>query len=166
MVAPPLRDSANHGTQRPGFVVAHNPGKEHDSRCIRDDGVFQDEQQKIKTMLVQVKGGHTGAKDIRDFVGTLSRENAEMGVFLTLQAPTKPMRTEAASAGMYHSPWDEQEYPRVQILTVEELIQDPHCPNPSCLQLPRSGGTQHTLPEAPKHRKKTHKQAKLFEGEN
>ncbi|MBN1942092.1 MAG: restriction endonuclease [Phycisphaerae bacterium] len=136
------------------------------------DGVryFQDEQQKgawlTKTMLVQVKGGHTGAKDIRDFVGTLTREKAEMGVFLTLQPSTKPMRTEAASAGMYHSAWDNQEYPRVQILTVEELIKDPHCPNPACLQLPRSGGSQHTLPEAPKHRKKSPKQAKLWDGAN
>jgi len=132
------------------------------------DGVryFQDEQRKgawvTKRMLVQVKSGKAGARDIRDFVGTMTRESAEMGVFVTLQPPTKPMRTEAATAGTYSSPWDGQAYPKVQILTIEELLADPQRPNPRCLRIP--GGTaQHTLPEAPKHTQKQDKQAKLWE---
>jgi len=121
------------------------------------DGVryILDEQKNgawvSKRMLVQVKGGGVGSKDIRDFVGTLSREKAEIGVFITLQAPTQPMRSEAASAGMYTSPWDKKAYPKVQILTVEDLLKDPHRPNPRCLLVP--GGTeQHTLPEPPRHK--------------
>ena len=131
------------------------------------DGVrfFVDEakgkQPLIKRMLVQVKSGHVGAKDIRDFVGTLTREKAELGVFLTLKEPTQPMRTEAAAAGSYVSPWDNQGYPVVQILTIEELLADPHRPNPRCLQIP-GGSAQHTLPEAPKHKAKTAKQGKLW----
>ena len=53
-------------------------------------------------MLVQVKGGHVKSGDIRDFVGTLGREEAEMGVFVTLEESTQPMRTEAAAAGTVH----------------------------------------------------------------
>jgi len=125
------------------------------------DGVrfFQDEQKGgawvAKTMLVQVKSGHVKAGDIRDFVGTLSREGAEMGVFITIEEPTQPMRTEAAAAGMYASPWDKQSYPKVQVLTIEELLKDPHRPNPRCLQIPGgAGGPSVTLPEAPKHKPK------------
>jgi DNA modification methylase len=130
------------------------------------DGVryFLDEQKNgawlTKKMLVQVKGGHVGSGAIRDFVGTLSREKAEMGVFITLEEPTGAMKAEAASAGMYVSPWDNQPYPKVAILTVAELLKDPHRPNPRCLQVP--GGTaQHTLPEAPKHKGAQRKQEKL-----
>jgi DNA modification methylase len=134
------------------------------------DGVryFQDEPKNgawvTKTMLVQVKSGKVGAKDIRDFVGTLSREKAEMGVFLTLQGPTDPMKAEAASAGLYVSPWDNKPYPKVQVLTIQELLADPYRPNPRCLRVP-AGYTQHTLAEAPKHRPGGAKNGKLFEPE-
>ena len=125
------------------------------------DGVryFHDEQKGgawvAKTMLVQVKSGHVKAGDIRDLAGTISREGAELGVFITLEPPTQPMRTEAAAAGMYVTPWDKQSYPKVQILTIEELLADPHRPNPRCLQIPGgAGGPSVTLPEAPKHKPK------------
>jgi len=105
----------------------------------------------MKTMLVQVKGGHVKVGDIRDFVGTLTREGAEMGVFVTLEKPTGPMRREAASAEMYRSPWNGKPYPKVQILTIDELLNDPHKPNPRCLQIP-GGTTGHTLPDVDKHK--------------
>ncbi len=131
------------------------------------DGVryFLDEmkgkQPVTKTMLVQVKSGKVGSKDIRDFVGTLTRENAEMGVFITLQNPTGPMKAEAATAGTYTSPWDKQTYPKVQILTIEELLKDPYKPNPRCLRVP-GGATQHTLPAPARHKPKRGRQGKMF----
>jgi site-specific DNA-methyltransferase (adenine-specific) len=132
------------------------------------DGVrfFQDEQKGgawiAKKMLVQVKGGHTKSGDIRDFVGTLSREQAEMGVFLTLEDPSQPMRTEAASAGTYAAPLDPHPYPKIQILTISELIGDPQRPNPRCLQIPGGASAPNpTLPEPPKHRRKGAKQKAL-----
>ena len=114
-----------------------------------------------KTMLVQVKSGKVGSKDIRDFVGTISREKAELGVFVTLQDPTKPMRTEAASAGTYTSAAYDKTYPRVQILTVEQLLADPHRPNPNCLLVP-GGADQHTLPAPQQYKDKQADQKKLF----
>jgi hypothetical protein len=132
------------------------------------DGVryFRDEQQDgvlvAKKMLVQVKSGHVKSGDIRDFVGTLSREGAQMGVFLTLEEPSGPMKTEAASAEMYLSPWDGQAYPRVQILTIEELLKDPHRPNPACLQIPGGrGGPSATLPQAARHKRRGTRQNRL-----
>jgi site-specific DNA-methyltransferase (adenine-specific) len=129
------------------------------------DGVryFQDEQRNgawvAKTMLVQVKGGHTKPGDIRDLAGTLAREKAELGLFITMDDPTQPMRSEAAAAGVYTSPWDNRPYPKVQILTVAELLADPKRPNPSCLQIPGgAGGPSATLPAAPKHKRKRYRQ--------
>ena len=114
-----------------------------------------------KRMLVQVKSGKVGVKDVRDFIGTLSRENAGMGVFLTLQAPTQPMKAEAAAAGVYNSAWNKKPYATVQIITIEELLKDPYRPNPRCLQVPGGSSAQHTLPKPPKHRPSGGKQPKL-----
>ena len=53
----------------------------------------------------------------------MEREKAEIGLFVTLNEPTRPMLQEAASAGFYtpeHYP--DHQYPRVQILTVAELL--------------------------------------------
>ncbi|MBU0609886.1 MAG: restriction endonuclease, partial [Armatimonadetes bacterium] len=73
--------------------------------------------------VIQVKSGHVNAATIRDLVGTVDRESAALGVLLTLEPPTKPMRDEAASAGFYVLPYDEsKKYPRIQILTIEDLL--------------------------------------------
>ncbi len=78
-----------------------------------------------------------------------------------LEVPTSAMKSEAATAGMYQSPWDQKNYPRVQILTIEELLSDPYRPNPRCLSIPGGSSSQHTLPEAPKHKGKGDKQMGL-----
>jgi len=73
--------------------------------------------------MVQVKSGHVKSGDVRDLIGVLDREKAAMGVFVTLEPPTPDMLTEAVKAGKYHSPGWNQDYRRVQILTIEELLQ-------------------------------------------
>lgn len=90
---------------------------------------------KAKRVLVQVKSGSVGSRDIRDLVGTVDREKADIGVFITLEKPTRPMKTEAISAGFYHSPSWHKEYPRIQILTIEELL------NGATVQMPPQAGT-------------------------
>ncbi len=49
-------------------------------------------------------------------------QNTAIGVFLTLEKPSRDMLTEAVSAGFYHSPGWHKDYPRIQILTIEELL--------------------------------------------
>jgi site-specific DNA-methyltransferase (adenine-specific) len=75
-----------------------------------------------KRVLVQVKSGHVQRGQIAELRGTVERENAAMGVFITLEEPTKPMREEALEAGYYHSPGWGRPYPRIQILTIGELL--------------------------------------------
>ncbi len=58
----------------------------------------------------------------RHLRGTVEREEAAMGVFITLEEPSRDMKTEAVSAGFYTSPGWGQDYPRIQILTIEELL--------------------------------------------
>jgi len=89
------------------------------------DGVIafiDDNTGKAKRVLVQVKSGHVNSSHIRDLKGTLQREQAAIGVFITLEPPSKDMTTEAVSAGFYHSPGWNKDYPRIQILTIEELL--------------------------------------------
>jgi site-specific DNA-methyltransferase (adenine-specific) len=89
------------------------------------DGVINfvdDRGSKPKRILVQVKSGKVKSGDIRDLRGTVEREGAAMGVFITLEESSRDMRTEAVSAGFYHSQGWGQDYPKIQILTVEELL--------------------------------------------
>lgn len=88
------------------------------------DGVlnFVDEKDKLQSVLIQVKSGHVKSGDIRDLRGAVEREEAAIGLFITLENPSRDMLTEAVSAGFYHSRLWGKDYPRIQILTVEELL--------------------------------------------
>ncbi len=83
---------------------------------------FHDEGRggKTKQIIFSVKAGHVTAAHVRDLVGVVNREEAQIGALLSLEAPTGPMRREAASAGFYESPWGK--HPRIQLLTIEDLL--------------------------------------------
>ena len=72
--------------------------------------------------IVQVKSGKVSSPLIRDLKGTVEREKAALGLFITLEEPTRDMRTEAVSAGFYHSDVWQRDFPKVQIRTVAELL--------------------------------------------
>lgn len=84
---------------------------------------FDDDTGKVKKVIISVKGGHVMSPYIRDLKGVLDREDAQIGLLITLEPPTKPMMTEAAEAGLYESPLLGKKYPRLQILTIEELLE-------------------------------------------
>ena len=78
---------------------------------------------KTSRAIVSVKAGdNVGVSMIRDLRGVIEREKAEIGIFLTLAEPTKPMVAEAAAAGQFEldgfSP-----VPRVQIVTIAEALE-------------------------------------------
>lgn len=75
----------------------------------------------IVRMLISVKSGKVSSRDIRDLRGVIEREGAPIGLLITLQEPSKDMRTEAASAGFWESRlWGS--FRRIQILTISELL--------------------------------------------
>jgi DNA modification methylase len=88
-----------------------------------DGKLFFPIDDKFIEMVLSVKSGHIKPADIRELRGTLEREeNAEMAGFLCINEPTKAMRHEAAAAGHYEHFGNN--YPRIQILTVREIIED------------------------------------------
>jgi site-specific DNA-methyltransferase (adenine-specific) len=76
---------------------------------------------KAQRAVVQVKSGHVHVKDIRELKDVASH-NA-MGIFITLEPPTREMSIEAVSAGYYHSTLYNKDYPKIQVITIEELLQ-------------------------------------------
>lgn len=84
---------------------------------------FHDEPDgKTKQIIMSVKSGRLKAQDLRDLRGVVDREGAEIGVLITLEEPTEPMRKEAASGGFYTSRVWNKKYPCLQILTIAELL--------------------------------------------
>lgn len=82
--------------------------------------------RKEKQIIFSVKGGGVQVKDVRDLRGVIEREKAEIGVLITMESPTKPMLKEAIEAGFYQPPGVSgaklDRYPRIQILTIEDLL--------------------------------------------
>jgi site-specific DNA-methyltransferase (adenine-specific) len=81
---------------------------------------FRDADKKPQFAIVSVKGGDIKSGDIRDLKGTMEREKAVLGLFLTLNEPTREMEREAASAGIYET--GGMKVPRLQILTAAQIL--------------------------------------------
>jgi site-specific DNA-methyltransferase (adenine-specific) len=78
--------------------------------------------QEVGKAIVQVKSGHVKRNDIAMLKGDIARENAEAGLFITLEEPTQPMEEEVAGAGSFTVDYSKNEFPKIQILAVEELL--------------------------------------------
>jgi len=118
---------------------------------------FHDEpvgKGKTKKIIIQVKSGHINPSQIRDLKGTLEREKAQIGVFITLRPPTKGMKKEALEAGYYISNWWGKKYPKIQILTIQEILEGKAIDYP-----PR---TNQTFPKAKKYISDKAEQYKLI----
>ena len=59
---------------------------------------------------------------VRDLRGVLDREKAAIGVLISMQDHTKPMHDEAVTAGFYESQAWGKRYPKIQLLTVADLL--------------------------------------------
>lgn len=125
-----------------GGQEGNREGKKGADRGI--DGVlnfFDDSSNKLKRALIQVKSGHVNSSMIRDLVGTVQREKATMGVFITLEPSTKDMMTEALSAGLYKSLGWKKLYPVIQIYTIDELLNGAEISMPPSYEIGRRAKT-------------------------
>jgi site-specific DNA-methyltransferase (adenine-specific) len=135
---------------------APKKGKKGSDRGIDGERIFVDREPQA--ILVQVKGGKVGAAQVRDFVGTIQREKAALGFFVTLEKPTKAMRTEAAAAGAFISVMEKDAaVPKVQLVTIEQLLAGGTPRQPNGLQLPPYSQFDRTVKKA-----KVHDQGSLF----
>jgi hypothetical protein len=71
---------------------------------------------------LSVKAGHVTVNQVRDLRGVVEREKAALGVLISMEDPTGPMRTETATAGFYESKMWNRRYPKIQLLTVADLL--------------------------------------------
>jgi len=87
--------------------------------------VDKQEGKIIKSKVIfQAKSGKVQRKDIAALRGDMAKENAEIAVFITLEKPTKPMLQDAKEAGDYFHHLFNRHYPRIQIVTIEEIVMD------------------------------------------
>ncbi len=115
---------------------------------------FHDEKNgKTKQIILSVKAGHVMASHVRDLRGVVEREKAEIGALLSMEPATKPMQKEAAVAGFYQPPGLTDKFPRIQLLSVEELLAGKRLEYPRLLDL--------TYKKAPKSRQAAEQQIPL-----
>ncbi len=82
---------------------------------------FKPDGKTTEKAIVSVKGGdNVDVKMIRELAQVVNRENAKMGVLISLAEPTGPMKKEAIAEGFYKTEYGE--FPKVQILTVAQLF--------------------------------------------
>jgi site-specific DNA-methyltransferase (adenine-specific) len=82
---------------------------------------FKPDGKLTEKAIVSVKGGDTvSVAMIRDLAHVVDRENAKIGVFISLAEPTRPMQTEAVKAGFFETRFGK--YQKIQILTIEQLF--------------------------------------------
>jgi len=134
-----------------GLIGARSAGKQKGAdRGIDGRLYFHDEadtkKAKTKQIILSVKSGHVSVAHVRDLWGVVEREKAQIGVLVSMEKPTKAMRTEAASAGFYKSPWGN--HPTLQILTIEELLKGKK------IDYPHTAGANVTFKKAPKANRK------------
>jgi len=85
--------------------------------------VFQGDAPGIfENVVLSVKAGHVTANHVRDLRGVVEREKAAIGVLISMEDPTKPMQTEAVTAGFFESKTRGKKYPKIQLLTIAELL--------------------------------------------
>jgi hypothetical protein len=118
--------------------------------------LFRDDPNadKPEQIIIQVKGGKTGVKDVRDLRGVIDREKAAIGILISLQDPTGPMETEAASVGFYEHKTNKQKFPRLQLRTVKELMEGKGIERPTS-----ASSSDETFKKAPKAKGKSQEQA-------
>lgn len=113
------------------------------------DGVvrfYTDANGDTGRVLVSVKGGKSiGPQFVRDLVGTVQTERAEMGTLLTLADPTRGIQDAVAHAGAYHWPITGGAYPRAQVLTVNELLSGQRMQAPPAIVLPYIPAGRHKV---------------------
>jgi len=89
------------------------------------DGVarFYLDKNTVGRVLVSVKGGQmVGPQFVRDLIGTIETQKAQMGVLNTMTEPTRGVLDAVNHGGTYKWPVNNKTYPRVQVITIRELL--------------------------------------------
>ena len=109
------------------WAITRIPGMVPNDVQVGDRGIdgrgklFTNLEDRSGIVLAQVKGGRFQASALRDFLGTIEREDASMGIFITLDRITSAnARADAASKGILRL--GAQEYPAVQLWSIRDYF--------------------------------------------
>jgi len=90
---------------------------------IQDFKGDKKQEQELKQIVFSVKSDLKPKPSyVRDLIGVMQRENAVMGIFITLYEPTKDMIQEAEKQGIYENKMFNLEFPKVLIVSVKDIL--------------------------------------------
>ncbi len=116
------------------WAVTRIPGLAPNDRQTGDKGVdgkgklILEPKGKYKNLvLAQVKGGKFKPGELRDFLHSMDRENAAMGIFITLRSlrGLRLRNAEAELASVGHFTPGATAYPRAQLWSIEDWFAQP-----------------------------------------
>ena len=123
--ARPLREGDGKGADRgvDGLLYYYETERKDIPGRVKEEPLPRSEPVHREKIIVQIKGGGVNRGDVATLLGDVNNQKAAGGVLITLDKPSKQMRTEAADAGRFTSKlWHDKDYPKIQILTVEGLL--------------------------------------------
>lgn len=123
--ARPLKEGEGKGADRgvDGLVYYYETERKDIPGRVMEEPLPRSEPVHREKIIVQVKGGGVKRGDVATLLGDANNQKAAGGILITLDKPSKQMREEASDAGRYTSKlWHDKDYPRIQILTVEGLL--------------------------------------------
>ena len=122
------------------------------------------ERGKGEQIIFSVKGGHVTIAHVRELAHVVAKEKAAIGVLISLEEPTGPMRAEAADAGFYISKeLGNPKYQKIQLLTIEQLLAGKKIDCPASVYHREANPTFKKAPKAKKEPRQKEKQSKLSE---
>ncbi|MBX7141029.1 MAG: restriction endonuclease [Chitinophagales bacterium] len=84
---------------------------------------FDNEESKKEFVLIEVKSGNVNVKNLREFEQVVTKEKAALGIFVCFEEQvTTPMRKLEKESGSYNPKLFGNRYPKIQILTIEDLL--------------------------------------------
>lgn len=101
-------------------VFSTTEGTKGSDKGIDGIGQYLVGEDSVIRAAFQVKGGKVQSKDIDALIGVLSKHKCELGIFLTIEPPTKPMLDTAAQQGFVEFPGFQ--FPKIQIHTLKDFF--------------------------------------------
>jgi len=107
------------------WIIGRVKGGIPNDKKTADKGVdglyFWEDAKRTKKAIISVKSGIVHPSDIRDLAGTVDSSKADAGIFLTLKEPTPKMKEVSNSYEFIYDCMGKR-YPKIQILTVQEIL--------------------------------------------
>jgi DNA modification methylase len=108
------------------LTYTNNRGKINEKKGA-DAGIdgrvhFMTGRTENATMIFQVKSGIVHRDDIAKLRGDMEKDGAALATLITLTEPTDPMFRDARTAGLYHHELMDRDYDKIQIVTIQEIL--------------------------------------------